>query len=45
MKKGEHFDVIAYSKKYGKPDLERVGIFSELPYMNGTRYVSPFQRK
>lgn len=31
-----------YSEKYGKPDLERIGIFIEMPYMNGKGYVSPF---
>ncbi|KAJ8935294.1 hypothetical protein NQ314_012898 [Rhamnusium bicolor] len=25
--------------EYGKPDMERLGIFSELPYMNGKGYV------
>lgn len=34
-----------YSQKYGKPDLERLGIFIEMPYMNGKRYVSPFPSK
>ncbi|XP_076264763.1 cilia-and flagella-associated protein 96-like [Rhynchophorus ferrugineus] len=31
-------------KKYGKPDIERLGLFSELPFMNGKGYVSPFQK-
>lgn len=30
--------------QYGKPDVERVGLFSELPYMNGKGYVSPFPK-
>ncbi|XP_030757007.1 UPF0602 protein C4orf47-like [Sitophilus oryzae] len=32
-------------KKYGRPDVERVGLFSEMPYMNGTGYVSPFPKQ
>lgn len=28
--------------KYTRPDIERLGIFSEMPYMNGKGYVSPF---
>ncbi|XP_017784815.1 PREDICTED: UPF0602 protein C4orf47 homolog [Nicrophorus vespilloides] len=30
-------------KRYGKPDLERLGLFVEMPYMNGKKYVSPFE--
>lgn len=30
------------ARKYGKHDLERLGIFVEMPYMNGKGYVSPF---
>ncbi|CAH1170084.1 unnamed protein product [Phaedon cochleariae] len=29
---------------YGKPDVERIGLFSEMPYMNGKGYVSPFPK-
>lgn len=29
-------------RRYGRPDVERVGLFSEMPYMNGKGYVSPF---
>ena len=28
-------------KKYGKPDLERIGIFMEMSYMHGKRYTTP----
>lgn len=27
---------------FGKPDMERIGLFAEMPYMNGKGYVSPF---
>lgn len=27
-----------------KPDIERLGLFSEMPYMNGKGYVSPFEK-
>ncbi|KAF2885580.1 hypothetical protein ILUMI_20594 [Ignelater luminosus] len=30
--------------KHGKHDLERLGIFIEMPYMNGKGYVSPFPK-
>lgn len=30
--------------QYGKPDLERIGLFSEMAYMNGKGYVSPFPK-
>lgn len=30
---------------FGKPDLERLGLFIEMPYMNGKGYVSPFPSK
>ncbi|KAK9880851.1 hypothetical protein WA026_013176 [Henosepilachna vigintioctopunctata] len=29
---------------HGRPDLERIGLFAEMPYMNGKGYVSPFAR-
>ncbi|XP_023018962.1 cilia-and flagella-associated protein 96 [Leptinotarsa decemlineata] len=29
---------------YGKPDIERLGLFSEMPYMNGKGYVSLFPK-
>ncbi|KAG5878697.1 hypothetical protein JTB14_029764 [Gonioctena quinquepunctata] len=29
---------------FGKPDIERLGLFSEMPYMNGKGYVSPFPK-
>lgn len=29
-------------KGYGKADIERVGLFAEMPYMHGVRYISPF---
>lgn len=32
-----------WANKYGKPDIERLGLFMEMPYMNGKRYV--FQSK
>lgn len=32
-------------QKYGKPDIERIGLFAEMPFMNGTRYVSPYTGK
>lgn len=28
--------------QYARPDIERLGLFSEMPYMNGKGYVSPF---
>lgn len=31
--------------QYGKPDLERLGLFTEMPYMNGKGYVSPHPSK
>lgn len=30
--------------KFNKPDIERLGLFSEMPYMNGKGYVSPFPK-
>ncbi|XP_050315843.1 UPF0602 protein C4orf47-like [Anthonomus grandis grandis] len=30
--------------QYGKPDIERLGLFSEMPFMNGKGYVSPFPK-
>ncbi|VEN37584.1 unnamed protein product [Callosobruchus maculatus] len=30
--------------QFGKPDMERLGLFSEMPYMNGKGYVSPFPK-
>lgn len=30
--------------RFTKPDIERVGLFSEMPYMNGKGYVSPFPK-
>ncbi|KAL1516848.1 hypothetical protein ABEB36_000694 [Hypothenemus hampei] len=30
--------------KYGKPDIERIGLFSEMSYMNGKGYVPLFER-
>lgn len=33
-----------WGNKYGKPDIERLGLFTEMPYMNGKGYVSPFGR-
>lgn len=33
-----------WGNKYGKPDIERLGLFTEMPYMNGKGYVSPFER-
>ncbi|KAJ8919914.1 hypothetical protein NQ315_006443 [Exocentrus adspersus] len=29
----------AWGNQYGKPDLERLGLFLEMPYMNGKGYV------
>ncbi|KAL3285199.1 hypothetical protein HHI36_019315 [Cryptolaemus montrouzieri] len=29
---------------YGRPDMERIGLFAEMPYMNGKGYVSPYAR-
>ncbi|KAJ8940924.1 hypothetical protein NQ318_015609 [Aromia moschata] len=29
---------------YGKPDIERLGLFTEMPYMNGKGYVSLFPK-
>ncbi|KAF5271072.1 hypothetical protein FQR65_LT00491 [Abscondita terminalis] len=28
--------------KYGKPDIERLGVFVEMSYLNGKGYVSPY---
>ncbi|PSN41568.1 UPF0602 protein [Blattella germanica] len=28
--------------RYGRPDMERIGLFAEMDYMNGKGYVSPF---
>jgi hypothetical protein len=28
--------------RFGKSDLERIGVFAEMDYMNGKGYVSPF---
>lgn len=41
-KKGGMDFLSEYSEKFGKPDLERLGVFIEMPYMNGKGYVSPF---
>lgn len=28
-------------KKHGKPDMDRIGLFSEMPYMIGEKYKQP----
>ncbi|KAJ8982387.1 hypothetical protein NQ317_009642 [Molorchus minor] len=33
-----------WANLYGKPDMERLGLFSEMPYMNGKGYVSLFPK-
>lgn len=42
-KKGKTFPQLG--RNFGKPDLERLGLFIEMPYMNGKGYVSPFPSK
>lgn len=37
-------DFDSIGKQYGKPDIERLGIFIENPYLNGKGYKSPFAR-
>ena len=36
---------IELGHRYGKPDIERIGLFAEMSYMNGKGYVSPFASK
>lgn len=38
-------DLAEIANKFGKPDMERLGLFIEMPYMNGKGYVSPFPSK
>lgn len=45
MSKKDKLDLEAYTKKHGKADIERLGVFVEMPYMNGKGYVSPFPSK
>lgn len=40
----EMFSVAAYATKFIKHDMERLGLFAEMPYMNGKGYVSPFPK-
>lgn len=40
----KNFSVAEYAKKYTKHDMERLGLFVEMPYMNGQGYVSPFPK-
>ncbi|KAK4877737.1 hypothetical protein RN001_010243 [Aquatica leii] len=35
-------DLVKTTTKHGKPDLVRLGLFIEMPYMHGERYVSPY---
>ncbi|KAK5640407.1 hypothetical protein RI129_011218 [Pyrocoelia pectoralis] len=41
---GEKFSVATYATKFIKHDMERIGLFAEMPYMNGKGYVSPFAK-
>lgn len=39
---GKKVELPEIGHHYGKPDIERIGLFVEMPYMNGKGYVSPF---
>ncbi|GJQ76839.1 hypothetical protein Trydic_g15046 [Trypoxylus dichotomus] len=43
-KKAASATFLDVGKKYGKPDIERIGIFIEAPYLIGRGYVSPFEK-
>lgn len=37
-------DLVKWGSNFGKSDTDRVGLFAEMPYMNGAGYVSPFAK-
>lgn len=42
MAKQSPVELTKWGFTFGKPDMERIGLFAEMPYMNGKGYVSPF---